>query len=119
MKKGLFARLDNELAARKKAAGLSMANLLQLPHDERTIMLWLVRRGEASLSDIAAQLDQETEVIQNLLNSLVAQYFVRELTVSGERRYRARLTSGRRPDLPLNVWQDLLHKIESEGDAPT
>ena len=117
MKKGLFARLDNELAAREKAAGLSMADLLSLPDEERTVMLWLVREGEAALDTMATELEQQSVSLQKVLESLIAQHFVRELTVRDETRYRARLTSSRRSNLPRNIWHDLLHKIDDEGDT--
>jgi hypothetical protein len=42
----LFSRLQAEVEAREKAAGLSMADALALPDAPRKLFNWLVRRGE-------------------------------------------------------------------------
>ncbi|HEX2988059.1 MAG TPA: hypothetical protein VHS06_07815 [Chloroflexota bacterium] len=42
---GVFDRLQDEMVAREKAAGLTMADVLSLPDPERRLFNWVMRRG--------------------------------------------------------------------------
>ena len=43
MAQGLFDRLQQELVAREKTAGVTAADLLELPPVERQLLSWLMR----------------------------------------------------------------------------
>jgi hypothetical protein len=82
----LFSRLQAEVEAREKAAGLSMA-------------------------DAAVFSGQDEATVRATLAELVERGFVRELEMPEGPRYRARLAPKRGRDIPLNIWQALDDKI--------
>jgi DNA-binding MarR family transcriptional regulator len=117
MSKGVFGRLENELAARDKAAGLTIADLLSLPAPQRRLVQWLMRDGEANHAAVIAQVGQDEHAAQAMIDALVEQGYVRATTVNNERRYAARLQRRGARDLPLNIWTALSGKIAgAEGD---
>ena len=75
----------------------TMAEVLALPHEARTIVTWLVRQREAGLSEVAALLEQDEATTQTLLTDLVAQGFVQEVLNEGEGQlyYQVRLRARR------------------------
>ncbi len=117
MSEGLFERLQQELEAREKAAGLSMADLLELPETLRKLVNWVMRQQDVRLAEAAAFLGLDEATSQATLAALVEKGFVRELTVRGEMCYRVRLARKRGRDLPLDVWRALDDRIEGSEEA--
>ena len=112
MSTGLFGRLQEELDAREKAAGLSMADILSLPDPLRQLMNWLMRQKEADLTEVAAYLGEDGARAQSMLADLVEKGFVREMQVTGKLCYRVRLAPRRRAQVPLDIWQALDAKTD-------
>jgi hypothetical protein len=107
---GLFDRLGQELQAREKAAGLSMADVLSLPDDLRRLFSWMMRREEVSLAEVAVYLGKDEAAARQLLAGLVERCFVREMQTGSETRYRVRLASKPRKEVPSDIWQALGEK---------
>ena len=116
MAQGLFGRLQQELEAREQVAGLTMADVLQLPAAERQLVNWLIRTGEVSGSAVATHLGQ-VEQAQSLLATLVAKGFLREQESGGEMHYHVRLAPRRQRELPDNIWQALTSKLGKNTGA--
>ncbi len=112
MSKGLFDRLQQELEARQKAAGLSMADLLELPETLRVLVNWMMRQQTVGLPQVVAFLGQDEATSAQTVSALIEKGFVRELKVHGETCYRVRLAPKRGRDVPLDVWRALDDKIE-------
>src|SRR5689334_4968613 len=104
MGKGVFGRLQSELDAREKAAGLSMADILALPDTPRSLVSWMLRQGEVSLSQLAAHVRRDEATTQALVAELVEQGFVREMNLKGGHRYLVRLARKKHRNLPANLW---------------
>jgi len=111
MSKGVFGRLEDELSARDKAAGLSAADLLKLPEAQRRLVQWLMREDEMGLSAVVAHVGQDEAAALAIIRALVDQGFVRETVVRGEGRYSVRLGSRRKRSVPLDIWTALTAKI--------
>lgn len=109
---GLFDRLQGEIKAQEKAAGMSMADVLELPAPERKLVNWMMREGEVTLSQAVAFTAQTEQDTRAMLADLVEKSFVRELDVKPEPRYRIRLGRKRGQDIPLNLWDALGEKTE-------
>lgn len=109
---GLFDRLQSEMDGREKAAGLTMADVLSLPADQRQIVNWIMRQGEASLNEVVTQTGQAEDAVRLTLAALVDRGFLRELAFLGEPHYRPRLGARRRQQLPTDVWQALNDRIQ-------
>lgn len=111
---GLFDRLSSELAAREKAAGLSMADVLTLPEELRKLVNWMIRQEEVGLEEVAVFLQKDEPAAGRILETLIEKGFVRELEVSGKFRYRVRLASKRKRQVPLNIWQIIDEKTDQQ-----
>ncbi len=109
---GLFDRLNQEMEAREKAAGLSMADVLTLPDVQRKLFNWMMRQEDVGLGDLAIYSGQDAATAGMEVAALVEQGFVREVRVRGEVRYRVRLAAKRGRQVPLNIWQALGDKVE-------
>jgi len=107
MSTGLFGRLQGELDAREKAAGLSVADILDLPDPLRRLMNWLMRQDEAGLAEVAAYLGEDEARTRAMLDELGEKGFVRELQISGKLYYRVRLARRRKSQLSLDIWRAL------------
>jgi DNA-binding IclR family transcriptional regulator len=102
---GLFDSLQPEQNRRDDVPERTMADVLALPDETRTIVTWLVRRREVGLSEVAALLEQDEATAQTLLTDLVEQGFVQEVLNEGEEqpRYRVRLAARRGRQVPLDL----------------
>lgn len=58
MTQGLHGRLQHGVEARKQTAGLTMADVRQLPPAERQLVNWLIHTGTLNGSAVATYLGQ-------------------------------------------------------------
>ena len=107
---GLFDRLQGELEAQEKAAGLSVADVLELPDQLRQLVNWMMREGDVSLSQVTKFTKQSEQDTRRMLATLIVKGFVREMPVKPEPRYRVRLARKRGKEIPLNLWDALGEK---------
>jgi hypothetical protein len=113
---GLFGRLQNELDAREKAAGLTMADILALPDDLRKLVNWMLRQEDVTLQQLAAHVEHDEATTRAMVAGLVASGMVRELPLNGEPRYRVRLAPKQRRELPADLWRALDQKLDQQGE---
>lgn len=85
-----------------------MAGVLDLPDEERTLVTWLMRQQQVSLSQISRYLEQSDDATQRFLDDLVErEYVTRRVTPEGV-RYSARPAArSRKTAMPPDVWQTL------------
>ncbi|MCX6046248.1 MAG: hypothetical protein NT075_14140 [Chloroflexi bacterium] len=117
MAKGLFGRLQQELDVRAHTAGLTMADILELPHDERQLINWMMRAGDVGLTDVAKQFGQEDAIMQARLGALIEKGFVRETVIHGVNFYQVRMAPRRKRQLPENLWQALDKIIDHKDEG--
>jgi len=116
MGRGIFDRLEGELAARERSPGLSMADLLTLPEPQGGLLKWMIRQGQVSLAEVIAFLGQDEEQARGVLDDLCQAAFVRPIEIRGVTHYRVRLAPKRGRALPANLWQALNDKVEGEEE---
>ena len=104
---GLFGRLHADLEQRERMAGMTPADLLDLPQDERRVVQVLARRGELSLDELAASTGLDPAGVEALVESLSGKSFVRVAEVRGKRTYRTYFGRRRVGQVPLDIWQKL------------
>ena len=85
--------------------GVSMAHILELPDELQTIVTWLMRQGEAGLSEVAVLIQRDEAITNTLLADLAVQGFVQKVPSEGEGqpRYRVRLATKRTRKLSLDL----------------
>lgn len=84
----------------------TMADLLFLPETERSLMNWLLRQKQATLSEIAAHLNQSESATQPLLNELMAQGFI-QIEQGDICCYQPNLMSRKGRSVPTKIWDAL------------
>lgn len=112
---GLFDRIQDEVEQRERMAGISPVDLLDLPDDERELVLLLSRRGEMSLASLAAAADKPAESCQTLLSDLQERGFVLVREIKGQSHYRTFFGMRRRREVPIDIWASLSNLTEAEG----
>ncbi len=88
-----------------KQAGVTIADILTLPDELRTIVTWLMQQREAELPEVAALVEQDEAITRTQLAELVARGFVQEMQSQGEGqpRYHVRLAARRGRTLPPDL----------------
>jgi predicted transcriptional regulator len=81
----------------------TMADVLALPEDLRTIMDYLVEQVESELAEVSAHIGQDETSTRALLADLIEKGFVQEMLEASKYCYRVRLVSRRRNRLPLDL----------------
>ena len=114
MGKGLFNRVQGELNAREKTAGLSMSDVLTLPDPLSSLVNWMIRKGDAELPEIVNFLKQDSAKVEGLLNDLIDKGFARKIEVNDRVLYRIRLAPKRGKEIPLDLWQAIDGKIDKK-----
>jgi hypothetical protein len=94
------------------AAGAHLGDLLELPEPQRRLVQWMMRRGPATLAEVAAHTGQ-SEQARATLDALVQQGALQELRGDGARRYRAHLARRAGRHLPAHIWQALGQEPEA------
>jgi hypothetical protein len=69
----------------------SLTELLSMPDDVRTLALWLLRKGEATLPEAIAASGKDEAGCREILGKLAVLNFVQEVDEGGDLRYRAKL----------------------------
>jgi len=108
----MFGRLQEELAAREKYLGLTMAEVLSLPDDVRRLINWMMRQRAATLAEAARFMQCDETAAGGRLADLVEQGFVREFELRGTHYYQVRLAPKRGRAMPADLWQALDEKVE-------
>ncbi len=82
----------------------TMGDVMALPDPSRTLVLWLLRRGEVGLAEVMAQAGLEEGACRALLESLVGRGFLSETGADGGARYKARLAPRRAGAASGDIW---------------
>ncbi len=90
---------------KEQQAGVTMTEVLALPEELRMIVIWLIRKGEAGLAEVAAFIEQDDATARDLVAVLIARGFVQEVVheVDGQSHYRVKLAAKRGKQLPLDL----------------
>lgn len=107
MTQELFDQIRAESLKSLKISGLSMADVMTLPDTLRHFINWMMRQQAVSVATVSDYIGEGEEVAQQLIELLVAQGFLQKLDVEGVPRYRLRLASKQKRELPKNIWQAL------------
>ncbi len=101
-------------------AGLSMADVFDLPGPQQELVSWLVReemigQDAVSLAEIANHFGESETLTHLMLDGLVEQGFIQDLSVDGKTCYRPRLVSRKGRQLPDDIWQSLSREQQLPG----
>lgn len=109
MGRGRFRRQVSGVAPENPStAGFRASDLLALSLPERRILRWLMRRGSASVCEVAERFEMPEEAAGSRMDALEKQGFVVGETASGAKSYRpkfGRSHPARKP--PSSIWGKL------------
>ena len=114
---GLFDRLQEDLEQRDKMAGMSPADLLTMPDDQRRVVQALARRGDLTLAELCEALERDEAGVRETLESLREQGFAREMEIKGRSVWRTYFGRRRASSAMGSIWASLTEKTEDEGGA--
>jgi hypothetical protein len=116
MGRGIFDRVEGELAAREKSPGLSMSDVLLLPDPLGRLCKWMLRQQRVSPGDVVEFLEQDEPLAQQSIEDLLDRGFIRQVAIGATTHYRVRLVPKRKRELPLDIWQALSDRVEGEEE---
>jgi hypothetical protein len=109
---GLFDRLQEDMEQRDKMAGMSPADLLMMPDDERRIVQALARRGDLTVAELCETLERDEADVRKTLADLHDQGFAREMEIKGRTVWRTYF-GRRKPSAAMSgIWASLAEKTE-------
>lgn len=117
MGRGMFDRVEGELAAREKSPGLNMADLLTMPEPQSSLLRWMIRQRAVPFANVIAFLGGDEGQAVYVLAGLVDGGLIREIEMRGVRQYAVRLAPKKGRALPGNLWQALGDKVEGEEEG--
>jgi CRP-like cAMP-binding protein len=85
----------------------SMAHVLSLPDDQRQLVIWLTRRREASLAEVASHLGLDQATTRAKLEPLVDQGYLQTIERAAEPHYRPSFGTRRVSRLRPEMWRAL------------
>ncbi len=91
----------------EQSGGRDMLEVLALPEDERRLVQWLLRRGAAGVSEIAAQTGQTEDAARRALDALAGAGFLAQAENDGEARWHVCLASKRNRRVSGDLWKRL------------
>jgi hypothetical protein len=83
------------------------ADLLMLEPGQRELATWLMRRGEATVTDAIAERGGEPHALRGALDALVADGFAERVDGAADLQYRMRLASRPSRTVPADIWTSL------------
>jgi amino acid permease len=86
--------------------GLSPAGVLMLADPEAELVVWIMRRREVSLRDVAVYTGEEEQVVRTRLDALVEQGLLQEVSHEGP-TYATRMGTRRGREVPAEIWAAL------------
>jgi hypothetical protein len=81
----------------------SMAEVLAMPDGPRELALWLLRKGEATLAEAAAQSKQPEDRCQAILQLLIDHGVAMKVEEGGTCKYKARTARKRGSRIPTDL----------------
>jgi Sugar-specific transcriptional regulator TrmB len=81
----------------------SMADVLALPDGPRELALWLLRKGEATLTEAAVQAKQPEAACQAMLQMLIDRGVVMKVEEGEACKYKARTARKRGSRIPTDL----------------
>lgn len=107
---GLCEQPERAREPDRSRTGLSPSHLLELPEDLRGLMQEILRRGEASVGDLAKEANCSPEALKALLQRLMDKGYVTAETGTDPPRYKAVTRPKRARRLPSSLWENLSAK---------
>jgi len=115
----VLLRVDSSLKLTPRGewdtVGLTMADLVALPEDQRRLVNWFLRQGTmkrqaVTATEAAKHLDEDETKIRNTLDALVSEGLVKaseDAAGAGETRYQLSLILRRGRKIPQEIWKAL------------
>jgi predicted HTH transcriptional regulator len=85
----------------------SVADIINLPDDQRQLVNWITHQQKVTASEVATHTNQTEEVTQEQLQSLVSQGFIQEINDSGSVYYQPRFVGKQKSRLSQKIWDKL------------
>jgi polyhydroxyalkanoate synthesis regulator phasin len=113
---GLFDGSPDEIESEGQAGAISPVDLLELSPELGVVIRKVIRENGLRLADIAGELNQAVEQVQQVLDELVAKGYLQQVEINQEIWYKAHFK--RRAQRKISdVWSQLGKSLDQEEDT--
>jgi amino acid permease len=84
-----------------------MGDILEMPEGERALLQWIMRRGSATLPEVAAHIGQTDADARAVLRAMIRRGALREVVTAEGTSYRPRIARKRESRLSGEIWDAL------------
>jgi hypothetical protein len=116
VKPGLFEQLQRKLDDQEAAAGLTMTEVLTMPAPLRRLVNWMLRQPPIGFADVMAFVAEDEATTRAMLETLMEKGIVYSVADSAAQRYRVQIAPRRGRPIPLNIWESLEEKIQTQQE---
>jgi len=88
-------------------AGITMADVLELPQEMRHLTTWMMRQREVTLAEAMRYMGQSETELRPALRFLVDKGFATEVEVDGQAHYRIRMLLKQNRQVSIDLWATL------------
>jgi len=99
-----FDKLRSEIETLQSVEGTTMADLLSISAELRSITNMITRSGGMSLPELVFELDMRPSEAQMLLDALVDKGYLKSIEAKGEPRYNIAMARRRGYEVPSALW---------------
>lgn len=91
----------------KQSPAKSIADVMNLPDDQRQLVNWITHQKKVTLAEIALYTNQAEEVAQQHLQTLITQGFIQDINDDGSVYYQPRFVGKSKSKLSPKIWDKL------------
>jgi RsiW-degrading membrane proteinase PrsW (M82 family) len=114
---GIYARLQEEIDARARAAALTSGHVHELPEPMRRCLQWVMAEVHVTVEHVATGLGHHEDHAHSMLNDLTARGFLHRVTTEGKVAFRARSLGADEGAQRPHIWQSLTGRTKREGGS--
>ncbi len=107
---GIFDTIGKKVEERQQ--GIKVSDLLALPRAHRTVMNRVIREKEITLPKAVELLNEPSETVSEILDSLVENGYLKCTERQGELVYTVHYGRTNPKDIPGSLWAALGEKVE-------
>ena len=106
----LFERLSQIIDESNLINGIDMNELISLPDELSTLLVWMVRKQEFNNHELSTYLQLNEEYTSGFIKTLITKGLLEEIPSTPEKKYRLHIISSRKPKsfrVPKDIWETL------------
>ena len=104
----LFERLNQMIDESYLINSIDMNELVSLPDELCTLLVWMVRKQEFSISELSTFLQLNEEYTSGIIKALITKNLIKEISSTPSKKYCLHIKSARKSKnrrVPKDIWE--------------